>query len=115
VLRAAERIRTPVDRVVVAVPLGSAYVDAGLLDESLGPGFEARSFGAWVLVEGTGPYAEKRDALAAVYHALYSTRDAVFGESDELVWYFRTTLSALCGAVQTGWGGSCPLEPAVSG
>jgi Dolichyl-phosphate-mannose-protein mannosyltransferase len=115
VLRAAERIRTPVDRVVVAVPLGSAYVDAGLLDESLGPGFEARSFGAWVLVEGTGPYAEKRDALAAVYHALYSTRDAVFGESDELVWYFRITLSALCGAAQTKWGGSCPLEPAVSG
>jgi len=108
VLRAAERIHTPVPRVIVAVPLGSVRLDVQGLREALGAGFEAHPFGAWLLIEGTGPYSDKRDALAAVSHALYSARDAVYGESYELVWYFRITLSALCGAVKDGWGDSCP-------
>lgn len=111
ILRAAERIEPPVGRVVVSIPLGEARLDRERLDEALGEGFVAHPFGGWLLVEGTGPYADERVVLLAVSHALRSSREAITGASNALGWYFNVTLAALCGSVRERWGDSCPLPP----
>ena len=111
ILRAAERIEPPVGRVVVSVPLGDGRLDGERLAEELGSGFAVHRFGGWLLVEGTGPYADERVVLLAVSHALRSARDAIADPSAALGWYFNVTLAALCGSVRERWGDSCPLPP----
>lgn len=111
ILRAAERIEPPVDRVVVSVPVGDAQVDADRLEQELGTGFAVHRFGGWLLVEGTGPYPDERVVLLAVSHALRSSRQAITGASGALGWYFNVTLAALCGSVRERWGDPCPLPP----
>jgi len=111
ILRAAERIEPPVDRVVVSVPLGDARLDRERLEEALGSGFAVHPFGGWLLVEGTGPYPDERVVLLAVSHALRSSREAITDGSGALGWYFNVTLAALCGSVRERWGDSCPLPP----
>jgi hypothetical protein len=110
-LRAAERIEPPVERVVISVPLGDGSLDRGRLEEELGSGFAVHRFGGWLLVEGTGPYADERVVLLAVSHALRSAREAITNGSGELGWYFNVTIAALCGSVRERWGDSCPLPP----
>ena len=111
ILRAAERIEPPVERVVVSVPLGDGRLDRERLDEELGSGFVVHPFGGWLLVEGTGPYPDERVVLLAVSHALRSSREAISEPSAALGWYFNVTLAALCGSVRERWGDSCPLPP----
>jgi hypothetical protein len=111
ILRAAERIEPPVDRVVVSIPVGDAQVDADWLEQELGSGFALHRFGGWLLVEGTGPYPDERVVLLAVSHALRSSRQAITGASGALGWYFNVTLAALCGSVRERWGDPCPLPP----
>jgi Dolichyl-phosphate-mannose-protein mannosyltransferase len=110
ILRAADRIHPPVGGMIVSVPVGGAALDRPRLDRLLGPGFTAHDFGPWLLVEGTGPYADRRTLLINVYHALRSSRDAITGASVELAWYFRVTLATLCGSVSSRWGDPCPLR-----
>jgi hypothetical protein len=109
VLRAVGRIDPPVRKVVVSVPVGVAWVDEAKLHRLLGPGFRAHDFGAWMLVEGDGPYADAHQVLLAVSHALRSARHSISGANSDLRWYFTVTLSTLCGAVRSEWGDSCPL------
>jgi Dolichyl-phosphate-mannose-protein mannosyltransferase len=111
ILRAAERIEPPVERVLVSVPVGDSGLDRARLEEELGESFVARRFGGWLLVEGTGPYPDERVVLLAVSHALRSSRGAVSDPSVALGWYFNVTLAGLCGSVRERWGDSCPLPP----
>jgi hypothetical protein len=111
ILRAAERIEPPVDRVVVSVPLGDGRLDRDQLEQALGSGFVVHPFGGWLLVEGTGPYPDERVVLLAVSHALRSSREAITDGSGALGWYFNVTLAALCGSVRERWGDACPLPP----
>lgn len=111
VLRAVGRIDPPVPKVLVSIPVGTAFVDRASLQRLLGPGFRARFFGPWMIIEGDGPYTDARQVLLGVSHALRSARDSISGANDELRWYFTVTLSTLCGAVRSEWGGSCPLPP----
>lgn len=110
-LRAVDRIDPPVSRVVVSVPLGSARLDRRRLEELLGSGFVARSFGGWLLVAGAGPYAGEREVLLAASHALGSSREAVAEPSDELSWYFDVTLATLCGSIGERSGDACARSP----
>jgi hypothetical protein len=107
VLRSMERIDSPVRRLIVSVPLGNAFLDRERLSELLGPGFEAHPFGAWLLIEGRGPFEDDHTVLLAIYHALASARDSITAPKDELTWYFRVTLSTLCGSVRA-YGDGCP-------
>jgi hypothetical protein len=113
ILRSLERIETPVGRIVVSVPVGSASLDLAGLEERLGSRFEARPFGGWLLLEGKGPFADDRIVLVAIYHALAAARDSVASSRFELGWYFRVTLATLCGAVHSEYGDRCPpqLQP----
>jgi mannosyltransferase len=110
ILRSLERVQTPVARIVVSVPVGSSLLDREGLRERLGAGFEAHAFGGWLLLEGEGPFVDDHDVLVAVYHALAAARDSVSAPRFELGWYFRVTLSTLCGAVRETWGDPCPLR-----
>jgi len=111
ILRAAERIEPPVERVVVSVPLGDGRLDLEQLEEALGSGFAVHRFGGWLLVEGTGPYRDERVVLLAVSHALRSSREAITDASGALGWYFNVTVAGLCGSVRERWGDPCPLPP----
>jgi mannosyltransferase len=110
ILRATERIDTPVERLVVSVPVGPALLNRGELARRLGSRFEAHPFGGWLLVEGKGPFADDHDVLVAIYHSLRAARDSISAPRYELTWYFRVTLSTLCGAVRERWGDRCPLR-----
>jgi Dolichyl-phosphate-mannose-protein mannosyltransferase len=109
ILRAVDRIEPPVERVVVSVPLGEGDLDRERLEELLGEGFTVHDFGGWVLIEGTGPFEEERDALLVISHALRSARDSIENKSGPLGWYFNVTLATLCGAAREGWNATCPL------
>ena len=109
VLRSMERIDSPVRRLVVSVPVGEAYVNLPRLQKLLGPRFEPRQFGSWLLVEGRGPF-DDHDSLVGIYHALRSARAAISWPRYELGWYFNVTLATLCGAVREKWGDRCPLQ-----
>ncbi|HEX2044007.1 MAG TPA: glycosyltransferase family 39 protein [Gaiellaceae bacterium] len=110
ILRSLERVETPVARIVVSVPSGSSRLDREGLRRRLGPGFRAHAFGGWLLLEGEGPFVDDHDVLVTVYHALAAARDSLSGPRFELRWYFRVTLSTLCGAVRETWGDRCPLR-----
>ena len=109
ILRSMERIGTPVERIVVSVPVGSASLDLHGLERRLGRRFDAHSFDGWLLLEGQGPFADDRSVLAAIYHALAAARNSVSGSRYELSWYFRVTLAALCGSVRE-YGDRCPPQ-----
>jgi hypothetical protein len=111
ILRAMERIETPVQRIVVSVPVGPASLDLDGLERRLGRRFDAHPFDGWLFLEGTGPFADDRSVLAGIYHALRAARDSIAGSRYELDWYFRVTLSALCGSVRE-YGDGCPPQPA---
>jgi len=110
VLRALERIDSPVRRLVVSVPLGRASLDLAGLRRRLGERFEPHPFGGWLLVEGRGPFGDDRTVLIGVYHSLLAARESISGESEELARYFSVTLSTLCGSVRGRWGDPCPLR-----
>ena len=107
-LRAMDRVEPPVRRLVVAVPLGDTPVDLSRLRTLLGPRFEPHAFPAWLLVEGKGPLADDHTVLLATYHALAAARESTEGTRQyELSWYFKVTLSTLCGSLRT-YGERCP-------
>jgi mannosyltransferase len=107
VLRSLERIDSPVERIIVSVPVGDALLDLDQLRERLGSRFEPHPFGPWLLIEGRGPFFDDHTVLVAIYHALASARSSILAPKDELTWYFRVTLSSLCGSVRA-YGDSCP-------
>lgn len=107
ILRSLERIETPLERIVVSVPVGPASLDLQGLERRLGSRFEAHPFGGWLLLEGNGPFADDHTVLVAIYHALAAARDSIAAPRYELGWYFRVTLSTLCGSVRE-YGDRCP-------
>ncbi|MGH3004791.1 MAG: hypothetical protein ACRDOS_02595 [Gaiellaceae bacterium] len=109
ILRSMERIEAPVERIVVSVPIGPASLDLEGLERRLGSRFEARPFDGWLLLEGKGPFADDHTVLVAIYHALAAARDSVADARYELGWYFRVTLSTLCGSVRE-YGDRCPPQ-----
>lgn len=108
VVRALERVDPPVPELFVSVPIGVSRLDWSELQALLGEEFEPARFGQWLLVRGRGPYPDDRRVLLATYEALAAARESTVGfRRNELGWYYRTTLSVLCGSLRT-FGESCP-------
>jgi hypothetical protein len=113
VLRALERVDPPVRELYVSVPIGRSGLDEPLLHRLLGPRFRAERFGPWLLIRGDGPYGNDRGLLLATYRALAAAREATVGSrTTELGWYYKTTLSVLCGSLRT-FGEACPPRSIV--
>jgi mannosyltransferase len=109
-LRSLGRIDPPVPELFVSVPIGASEIDYGRLDELLGAGFERVRLGGWLLVSGSGPYADDRDVLWGIYTALVAARESTVGfRQDELGWYYTTTLWVVCGSLRS-LGEACPPE-----
>ncbi|HEY7197525.1 MAG TPA: glycosyltransferase family 39 protein [Gaiellaceae bacterium] len=118
VLRAFDRVDMPVPNLFVSVPVGPSPLEWRRFRGLLGKEFTPVRFGPWLLIEGHGPYRDERDVLLAMYTALAAARDTTLEpRRDELGWYYKTTLSVLCGSLRT-FGEHCPppsltwLQPA---
>jgi hypothetical protein len=113
-LRALDRVDSPVPEVFVSVPVGESDVDFPRLDAELGDGFERVRAGRWLLIRGRGPYADDRETLWAIHTALSASRDATVGfRQDELGWYYTTTLWVVCGSLRS-LGETCPPAESAS-
>jgi hypothetical protein len=107
-LRALGRVDPPVPELFVSVPIGESGVDYERLDALLGDELERARLGGWLLIRGEGPYEEDRDVLWGIYTALAAARDSTVGSrSDELGWYYTTTLWVVCGSLRS-LGETCP-------
>lgn len=108
VLRALDRVRTPARRLFVSVPVGQGRVDFGRLEALVGDRFHPVRLGPWLIVRGGGPYRDGHAVLLATYTALAAVRSSMPGPlTNQLDWYYRTTLSVLCGSLRT-FGERCP-------
>src|SRR5215211_7060303 len=111
VLRALDRVDTPAPELVVSVPIGASGLDASRLERLLGRRYDVTRFGPWLLLRGGRPYADDHAVLLGAYEALAAARASTVGaRTDELDWYYKTTLSVLCGALREGFSSRCPPE-----
>jgi Dolichyl-phosphate-mannose-protein mannosyltransferase len=112
-LRALDRVDSPVPEVFVSIPIGESRVDFARLDDLLGPGFERVRFERWLLLRGGARYEDDREVLWAIYAGLAAARESTIGfRQDELGWYYTTTTWVVCSSLRS-LGETCP--PAGAG
>jgi Dolichyl-phosphate-mannose-protein mannosyltransferase len=109
-LRSLERVPSPVGDIFVSVPIGDASLDRSVLAAQLGPQYSYERFDRWLLVRVAGPFQGTRAVLLPIYTSLVASRDAVGGDvHDELAWYFKVSLSVICGSLRAQ-GDVCPAD-----
>ena len=102
------RAERPARALVVAVPLGTARVDAPALRSGLAPADEAHVLGRWLLLRSHGPFRERTELLTAACRVLSAAQTAVAPPlARELRWYLRLARRTVTGALRDA-GGVCP-------
>jgi hypothetical protein len=92
-----ERVRFPVEAVVVPVPIGPARVDESRLARAPG---SAIAFNRWVVVRLTGPFEDEAEALHAIAAAQAGVAGAARGTTPGFAGYMRSRQGAICGRLR---------------
>jgi Dolichyl-phosphate-mannose-protein mannosyltransferase len=96
VRRELDRLKPPVSKVIVAIPLDGARLDEEALEH---PNLAVHRFRYWLLLEAAGPFADEREIVAAALDAVEVADAAITSEPLRLRGYFRQSRAALSGSL----------------